>query len=63
MNGGSSNDPAVWMGVGIALGAAIGIALGNLALGMGIGIALGGAMIAYQRNKDKQSNHSDDESR
>jgi F0F1-type ATP synthase membrane subunit c/vacuolar-type H+-ATPase subunit K len=51
------------MGVGIALGAAIGIALGNLALGMGIGIALGGAMIAYQRNKDKQSDHSDDESR
>jgi hypothetical protein len=61
MNGWSSNDPAVWMGVGIALGAAFGIALDNLALGMGVGIALGAAMMTMQsRKNDKDDGSGDD---
>jgi hypothetical protein len=53
MKGTSGTEPAVWMGVGIALGAAFGIALDNLAIGMGIGVALGAAMMAMQSRKQK----------
>ena len=38
-------------GVGIALGAALGVALDNIALGLGVGIAIAAAMhLANQKN-------------
>lgn len=64
MNGSSGKQAGVWMGVGIALGAAFGIALDQLALGMGVGIALGAAMMAVQsrKNDNDAGSGSDDPS-
>lgn len=42
-------QPAGWLGIGVALGAGIGVALGNVALGAGVGIALGAAMMSWQK--------------
>jgi hypothetical protein len=33
-----------WMGVAIALGVSLGVALDNLALGIGLGVAIGGVV-------------------
>lgn len=41
---GRPNFLAVGLGPGIALGAGIGIATGNLVLGIGIGVAIGAAL-------------------
>ena len=50
--------PYAWVGVGVALGAGIGVAMDNIAIGAGIGVAIGAAMAATQqllnRRKSKE---------
>jgi hypothetical protein len=49
--------PYAWLGVGVALGAGIGVAMDNIAIGAGIGVAIGAAMAATHQllNKKKST--------
>jgi len=40
-----------WLGLGIAIGAGIGVALGSIAIGAGIGVALGAALEHTRRDQ------------
>ena len=57
--------PGHWIGFGVAIGAGMGVALGNIALGMGVGVALGAAMAVGQKKKsnrlNKKENGNEDE--
>lgn len=46
--------PVSWMGIGLALGAGVGVALDELAIGVGLGMAFGAMMIALNNRKNKQ---------
>ena len=47
------DKPAAWLGIGVALGAGIGVAMGNIALGVSIGLAIGaGVMFQLSSNKE-----------
>ncbi|NII10177.1 hypothetical protein [Oleiagrimonas sp. C23AA] len=58
-----SSTPGAMMGVGVALGAGLGVAFDNLALGMGIGVALGAALTAVAARRDMPRRKRDDDSR
>ena len=42
-----------WLPLGIALGAAVGVASGSLALWIGVGTAVGAALSAAQRRRER----------
>jgi len=44
-------NPYIFASLGVALGAGIGAAMGNVAIGAGIGAALGSGMMAFGRRK------------
>lgn len=43
-----------WIAVGLVLGAAVGLLLGNLAIGIGIGLALGAGHGATRLRRDEE---------
>lgn len=45
---------AVPIGIGIATGAALGVAFDNMAVGIGIGMAFGASIGALRAQRDKQ---------
>jgi hypothetical protein len=47
----SNKSMGMWVAIGVAIGAGVGVALDNIALVMGIGIALGVAIGAAQMKK------------
>ena len=44
-------NPGAWMAIGIGVGTAIGVAMGNLAIGVGLGAALGALLMAAVRKR------------
>ena len=45
--------PANMVGAGIAIGAAIGVAIDNVGLGFALGLAIGAGMVTTQKKKTK----------
>jgi len=45
--------PGTWIGIGIAIGAAFGIALNDIAVGIGCGLAIGASLDAFSYTKKK----------
>jgi hypothetical protein len=43
----------MWIGIGLALGAGIGVAMDNIALGVGIGLVTGAVIDLLQQRKAK----------
>ena len=46
-------NPANMVGAGIAIGAAIGVAIDNVGLGIALGLAIGAGMVTTQKKKTK----------
>jgi hypothetical protein len=46
--------PASWIGIGLAIGAGVGVALDNIALGISIGMLIG-AIISIQQSRSNDS--------
>lgn len=46
--------PASWIGIGLALGAGLGVALDELAIGIGLGLAFGAMVTALNNRRNKQ---------
>jgi hypothetical protein len=46
--------PASWLGIGIAMGLIIGLALDNISIGLALGVAIGAAMMAGASRSKKQ---------
>jgi len=44
--------PPMYIGVGLALGAGIGVALDNIAVGIAVGLAIGVTLDNYHKEKD-----------
>jgi F0F1-type ATP synthase membrane subunit c/vacuolar-type H+-ATPase subunit K len=44
-------NPAMFLPIGIAVDAGIGVALGNVAIGIGIGVATGMVMMGVSTNR------------
>lgn len=47
------NDLGTWIGVGLVLGAGVGVATNDMGLGMGVGLVLGITMGTAQKNNKK----------
>ena len=45
--------PASWVGIGLAIGAGVGVALDNLALGISIGMLIGAGISLQQSRQGK----------
>ena len=45
--------PVNMVGAGIAIGAAIGVAIDNVGLGIALGLAIGAGMVTTQKKKNK----------
>ena len=52
--------PASWIGIGLALGAGVGVALDNIALGISIGMLIG-ALISLQQSRKGNENEGEKE--
>ncbi|MCJ7734981.1 MAG: hypothetical protein MUP11_10575 [Anaerolineales bacterium] len=53
-------SPVSWIGIGLAIGAGVGIALDNLAVGAGLGAVFGG-LISIQQSRKMNAARSDNE--
>ncbi|MED5256296.1 MAG: hypothetical protein VX818_03575 [Candidatus Neomarinimicrobiota bacterium] len=53
-----THDMTAW-GAGIAIGAAIGLSLNNIALGIGVGAAMGAALSSTKQNKENTSSEKE----
>ena len=47
-----SKVPYNMIGVGLAIGVAIGVSLNNIALGIGVGVAIGAGLVTTQMKKE-----------
>lgn len=47
-------QPRIYMGIGIALGVAVGASIDNLGIGIGIGVVIGALIDSYRANKYKK---------
>jgi membrane associated rhomboid family serine protease len=50
-----------WIGVGLAIGAGIGIALDELALGLGFGLVIGALISRNENRRRDQEDNTDDQ--
>ena len=49
---GKTVPPGVWLPFGVAIGCALGVVMGNLALGVGLGVAGGGVIMFLSRRRN-----------
>ena len=62
MNLPSNISPAGFLAVGVAIGAALGVALDNMAF-LGAGVAIGAALMAIQTKQLPKNDESEDDER
>lgn len=48
--------PASWIGIGLAIGAGVGVALNDIPLGIGLGMLIGGLIAMQLKRKQDQEN-------